>query len=68
MTKKLQLFRNISSSKSIETSKSIGVRDGTPDTSGEVPGRRTQNGVGLKTSAVGNKKFEKVWMKKKLKK
>ena len=30
----------------------IGVREGTSDTSGEVPGRRTQNGVGLKTSST----------------
>ena len=30
--------------------KHIGVREGTSDTSREVPGCRTQNGVGLKTS------------------
>ena len=41
----------------------IGVREGTSGTSGEVPWRRTQNGVGLKTSGRKVKKNDE--MKKK---
>ena len=41
----------------------IGVREGTSGTSGEVPWRQTQNGVGLKTSKRKVKKNDE--MKKK---
>jgi len=43
----------------------IGVREGTSGTSGEIPWRWTQNGVGLKTSGRKVKKNDEIKKNKK---